>query len=335
MKIIVPMAGMGKRLRPHTLTTPKPLLPIAGKPIVQRLVEDITAICKGKVDEIAYIIGDFGIEAEKHLLQVAADLGAKGVIYHQEEALGTAHAIWCAKQSLSGEVIVAFADTLFRADFELDPSADGVIWVKSVEDPRQFGVVTLNSKGAIQAFVEKPETFVSDLAIIGIYYFKSGEILLDEINYLLDNDIRDKGEYQLTNALENMKNKGMRFLPGKVDDWMDCGNKANVLETNTKVLNYLANDEDLPSVPENVSLDNAWIVEPCFIGDGVVIENSIIGPNVSLGKGVKVRNAIVRNSILRDGASVQSAILENSILGSNSMHHDVPDELNLGDYSVS
>jgi len=335
MKIIVPMAGMGKRLRPHTLTTPKPLLPIAGKPIVQRLVEDITAICKGKVEEIAYIIGDFGPEAEKHLLQVASDLGAKGSIYHQDEALGTAHAIWCARQSLSGEVIVAFADTLFRADFDLDPTADGVIWVKSVEDPRQFGVVTVNHNGDIQAFVEKPETFVSDLAIIGIYYFRDGNMLLNEINYLLDNDIKDKGEFQLTNALENMKNKGLRFLPGKVEDWMDCGNKANVLETNTKVLHYLAADENLPSVPPNVSLENAWIVEPCYIGEGVIIENSIVGPNVSLGKGVHIRNAIVRNSILRDGASVKSAIVDNSILGNNSVHHDVPDELNLGDYSVS
>lgn len=334
MKIIVPMAGMGKRLRPHTLTTPKPLLPVAGKPIVQRLVEDITAICKGKVDEIAYIIGDFGAEAEKHLLDVARELGAKGTIYHQDEALGTAHAIWCAKESLSGEVIVAFADTLFRADFDLDPSADGVIWVKSVDDPRQFGVVTLDAQGAIQAFVEKPENFVSDLAIIGIYYFKSGENLLSEIQYLLDNDIRDKGEYQLTNALENMKNKGLKFLPGKVDDWMDCGNKENLLETNRKVLDYLAEDGEEPALPSASRFRNAWIIEPSCIGDDVEIENSIVGPHVSIGKGVKISNAIVKNSIVRDGVHIANAVIEDSVLGNHSKVKGEAEILNLGDYTA-
>ena len=171
MKIIVPMAGRGSRLRPHTLTVPKPLVPIAGKPIVQRLVEDITKVCGEKVDEIAFIIGDFGTQVEKDLVAIAESLGAKGSIYHQEEALGTAHAILCAKDSLKGNVVVAFADTLFRADFTLDSSADGIIWVNQIDDPSAFGVVKLNTENVITDFVEKPKEFVSDLAIIGIYYF--------------------------------------------------------------------------------------------------------------------------------------------------------------------
>ena len=222
MKIIVPMAGRGSRLRPHTLTVPKPLIPIAGKAIVQRLVEDITRVCGQEVDEIAFVIGDFGTEVDKDCVKIAEGLGAKGSIYHQDEALGTAHAILCAKNSLEGPVVVAFADTLFRADFTLDANKDGIIWVQKVEDPRAYGVIKMDENSVITDFVEKPEEFVSDLAIIGIYFFKDGFRLRDELQYLIDNNIKDKGEYQLTNALENMKVKGAGFYPGKVEEWLDC-----------------------------------------------------------------------------------------------------------------
>jgi len=213
-------------MRPHTLTVPKPLIPIAGKPIVQRLVEDIARVCGEAVDEVAFIIGRFGAEVEKSLVKIAESVGAKGNIYYQDEPLGTAHAILCAKDSLSGPLVVAFADTLFKADFTLDSSVPGTIWVQKVEDPKPFGVVKLNEQGQITDFVEKPETFVSDLAIIGIYYFQDGEYLRDELQYLLDNDIKDKGEYQLTNALENMKNKGTVFVPGQVTEWLDCATRT-------------------------------------------------------------------------------------------------------------
>src|SRR3954471_1017937 len=263
MKIIVPMAGMGKRMRPHTLTVPKPLLPIAGKPIVQRLVEDIGKACSEKVDEVAFIIGRFGKEAEKNLIKVAEDMGAKGSIYYQDEALGTAHAIMCAKESLSGKVVVAFADTLFKADFKMDDSQEGIIWVQKVEDPKPFGVVKVDKNNHITDFVEKPETFVSDLAIIGIYYFKDGANLRKELQYLLDNDIKDKGEFQLTSALENMKNKGVKFAPGKVIEWLDCGNKDSTVYTNQRVLEFNKNDKDL--VSKTHTNNNSVIIEPCFI----------------------------------------------------------------------
>ena len=206
MRIIIPMAGKGKRMRPHTLTVPKPLIAVAGKPIVQRLVEDITKVCGQKVEEIAYVIGpDFGKEVEQNLIKIAEGQGAKGSIYYQDKALGTAHAIMCAKNSITGKTVVAFADTLFKADFVMDTEKEGVIWVQKIEDPRQFGVVKLNNSGVITDFVEKPEQFVSDLAIIGIYYFKDGDNLKKELQHLLDNNITEKGEFQLTNALENMK----------------------------------------------------------------------------------------------------------------------------------
>src|SRR5437870_3121041 len=171
----VPMAGAGKRMRQHTLTIPKPLIPIDGKTIIQRLVEDIAKVCNEKIDEVAYVIGDFGKEVENNLIKIAKDIGAKATIHYQDEPLGTAHAVLCANDSLKGKIVVAFADTLFKTDFKIDDSQDGVIWVKKIEDPRQFGVVKVNAQNIITDFVEKPQTFVSDLAIIGIYYFKDGE----------------------------------------------------------------------------------------------------------------------------------------------------------------
>ena len=170
MKIIIPMAGRGTRLRPHTLTVPKPLIPVAGKPIIQRLVEDLASSYSGAIEEIAYIVGDFGPDVEKELVRIAEELGAKGKIYHQEKALGVGHAIACAADSLNGKCMIAFADTLFKADFSFDNEEDGVIWTQKVNDPSAFGVVKLNEAGYITEFVEKPKDFVSDLAIVGIYY---------------------------------------------------------------------------------------------------------------------------------------------------------------------
>ncbi|MEM6866664.1 MAG: nucleotidyltransferase family protein, partial [Bacteroidota bacterium] len=192
MKIIVPMAGRGSRLRPHTLTVPKPLIPVAGKPIVHRLVTDIAKVLGEPIDEIAFILGDpafFGNDIVKSLQDLAAGLGAKGSIYRQDQPLGTGHAIMSAKPSLRGPAVIAYADTLIRADFDLDKSADSVIWVKQVEKPEAYGVVKLSNANQIIELVEKPTTFVSDLAVIGIYYFKDVGILKEELQYVLDNDV--------------------------------------------------------------------------------------------------------------------------------------------------
>lgn len=332
MKIIVPMAGRGSRLRPHTLTIPKPLIPIAGKPIVQRLVEDIVKVAGQSVDEIAFIIGDFGKETEDHLKQVAKGLGAKGSIYHQDEPLGTAHAILCAKESLTGPVVVAFADTLFRADFTLDVEHDGVIWTKRVENPKAFGVVKKDANGIITDFVEKPEEFVSDEAIIGIYYFKDGDFLRDELQYLLDNDIKDKGEYQLTNALENMKAKGSKFTSGTVNDWMDCGNKNVTLETNGKILGFINGEEDLVSA--NAHIENSEIIPPCYIAPGAKVINSTIGPRVSIGANTKVENSTLSDVLIQEDSEVLNAKLSNSMIGNKAKFDGNFTEISIGDYSV-
>lgn len=330
MKIIVPMAGRGSRLRPHTLTVPKPLIPIVGKPIVQRLVEDIVKVAGQKVDEIAFIIGDFGKETEEQLKEIAAGLGAKGSIYYQDQPLGTAHAIYCAAPSITGNVVVAFADTLFRADFTLDSESDGVVWTKKVEDPSAFGVVKKDGDGYISDFIEKPETFVSDEAIIGIYYFKDGDFLKSELKYLLDNNIKDKGEFQLTNALENMKEKGSKFTSGTVNEWMDCGNKDVTVETNGKVLGFI-DDEEL--VSSKATIENSKIIEPCYIAEGAVIKNSTIGPRVSVGRNTRIENSTIDNALIQNDSKIVNAGLTNSMIGNKVFFDGKFSSVSIGDYS--
>jgi glucose-1-phosphate thymidylyltransferase len=292
MRIVIPMAGMGKRLRPHTLLTPKPLVKLAEKSIVQRLVEDIVAIQSEPVLEIAFVVGRFGDAVEQELINLAKSLGAEGTIHYQDEPLGTAHAVLCAASALKGPVTVAFADTLFRADFKIDSSADGVLWVKKIEDPRQFGVVELNDLGQIISFIEKPKEFVSDLAMIGIYYFKSGEELHRELKYLMDHDIRNGGEYQLPDAMRNMMSKGAKFMPGEVKEWMDCGNKDAVLDTLSVLLPTI---QEVQSIP----CSNSKIIEPCYIGNSVIAESSI-------GSACTINACTLRNSMIDDNNFIES-----------------------------
>jgi glucose-1-phosphate thymidylyltransferase len=332
MNIIIPMAGMGKRMRPHTLTVPKPLIPIAGKPIVQRLVEDIAKVCNEKIDEIAFIVGEFGVEVEAKLLYIAEKVGAKGSIYYQKEALGTAHAILCAQEALNGKVVVAFADTLFSADFKLDTQHEGIIWVHRVENPSQFGVVKLNNQGEITEFIEKPKEFITDLAIIGIYYFKDGQNLKKELQHLIDNDIKEKGEYQLTNALENMKNKGIKFITGQVNEWLDCGNKDATIFTNQRILEIVKETENL--VSQKIKNSNSVIIEPCYIGADVQLINSVIGPHVSIGAGSIIEKSIITNSIVQNQTTIINSVISNSMIGNNAIYRQKGSELSLGDYST-
>ena len=335
MKIIVPMAGVGSRLRPHTLTTPKPLTVIAGKPIVQRLVEDIAGVVNQKIEEIAFIIGPatkgFPADTSNKLKAIANSLGAKGSVYVQETAEGTAHAIYCAKDSLSGPCVVAFADTLFTADFTLDAEADGAIWVKKVEDPSAFGVVKLED-GIISDFVEKPKDFVSDLAIIGIYYFKDGDRVKEEIKYLLDNDLRENGEFQLTNVLETLKREGAKFIPGQVDIWMDCGKKDPTVDTNKQIL-QLEHEKGNNLVSDSVVLENSEIIQPCFIGDGVVLKNSKIGPYVSIGENTVVTDSEIVNSLIQTNAQISNASLDNAMIGNHAKYNGKYTSVSIGDYT--
>jgi glucose-1-phosphate thymidylyltransferase len=332
MNIIIPMAGLGKRMRPHTLTTPKPLLPIAGKPIVHRLVEDIAKVCAEKINIIGFIVHpSFGKEVEESLKTIAKEVGAEGRIYYQQEALGISHALLFAKELFTGKVIVAFADTLFKADFKLDSSKDGIIWVQRVKDPSQFGVVSLNDKNEIVDFVEKPTAFVSDLAIIGIYFFKDGDSLAKEMQYLVDNNIKEKGEFQFTTALQGLNKKGSRFIPGQVTEWLDCGNKNVTVQTNQRYLEFI---KDQKLISPKARITNAVIIPPCFIGDEAVIEDSVVGPHVSVGKNSYIKDSRVKNSIIQSNSKISQAVIENSMLGNFVNFELKPLDLSVGDYNT-
>lgn len=330
MNLVIPMAGKGKRLRPHTLTVPKPLIPIAGKPIVQRLVEDISKVSPEPIKKIGFVIGDFGDEVRTHLTQIAENIGAEASFHEQEIAEGTAHAVACANELLEGKVTVAFADTLFRADFQLDSENDGIIWTKQVEDPSAFGVVTTDENGIISEFVEKPKIFVSDQAIIGIYYFKEGEKLRNEIDYLIKNNIRGGGEFQLTMALEALKEKGTKFKPGTVKDWLDCGNKDITVASNAKYLSFLNGELKRD---ESVVLENVQIVDPVYIGKNTHIRNSIIGPNVSIGENCSVENSRIDTSLIQNSVQLNNVEFTNSMIGNYVSLTGNPKSVSLGDYS--
>ena len=333
MKVIVPMAGRGSRLRPHTLTVPKPLVPVGGKPIVHRLVEDIAAVCAEKIEEIAFVVGDFGAEVENELLAVAEKLGAKGSIHYQTQPLGTAHAVLCAAEKLSGPVVVAFADTLFRANFKINQEDEGILWVKQIDDPSAFGVIKMNEKGEIIDFVEKPKEFVSDLAMIGIYYFKHGEKLRKELEYLIDNNIIKSGEYQLPDALRRLTEAGYVFKPGEVNEWLDCGNKEVTVHTNQRVLEFDW-EAQKQLVHESVEIENSVIIPPCFVGKNVKISNSIIGPHVSLGAGTEVVNSNISNSIVQQDTSLKNVVMADSMIGSKVAYHGQALDLSLGDFTT-
>lgn len=336
MKIIVPMAGRGSRLRPHTLTVPKPLIPVAGKPIVHRLVSDIAKVLGEPIEEVAFILGDpafFGDDVVESLMQLAEELGAKGSIYRQDQPLGTGHAIMSAKESLSGPAVIAYADTLIRADFDLDKSADSVIWVKQVEHPEAYGVVKLSEQNQIVELVEKPKEFVSDLAVIGIYYFKDVGVLKNELQHVLDNDITHGGEYQINDGIKRMMEKGMKFVPGKVDEWMDCGNKNVTVETNQRMLDFLEKDgENL--IAASIKQENANIIEPCFIGENVVIKNTTVGPYVSVGSNTVLENSTIKNSLIQSNSKIYNANLDNAMIGNHVVFNGNFETISIGDYSV-
>ena len=336
MKIIVPMAGRGSRLRPHSLTVPKPLIPIAGKPIVHRLVSDIAKVLGEPIEEIAFVLGDpafFGDDVVSSLTELAEGLGAKASIYRQDEPLGTGHAIMCAKDSLSGPAVIAYADTLIRADFNLDKEADAAIWVKQVDQPEAYGVVKLNDNNEIVELVEKPAEFVSDLAVIGIYYFKDVAVLKKELQYVLDNNIINGGEYQINDGIKGMMRKGRRFVTGQVDEWMDCGNKNVTIETNGRMLGFLQADNE-KLVADSAQIINSEIIAPCYIGENVVIENSTVGPHVSIGDDSRLENVTLKNSLIQTNTTVKNANLEEAMIGNHAKFDGKFTKISIGDYST-
>ena len=324
------MAGWGSRLRPHSLTVPKPMMPVAGDPIVAGLCKSLIQLA-GKADCLHFVIReDFGKEVEDKLKEIARDLDAECRIDYQTEPLGTAHAILCASSSLEGEVIIGFADTLFEATFDLDPTADATIWVKQVDDPRAFGVVNLNASNRIESFEEKPQNPKSDLAIIGVYHFKDAADIRREMQHLIDHDIQSKGEYQLTDALEKLRQKGTVFVPGVVNQWMDCGNKNITVKSNAQMLDIHAKNGELIMEGE---VHNSVLIQPVFISKGCVIENSVVGPHVTLGRDSQVKSSVVSNCLIQHKSQIINANIKDSMIGSNCVIEGRASDLSVGDYT--
>ena len=331
MKIIIPMAGIGKRMRPHTLTIPKPLIPLAGKPIVERIINILIESLDREIDEIAFVIGDFSEEIQQRVADLGNKFNIKTSIYRQSSPLGTAHAVLAAEPSLKGEVIVAFADTLFFSQFNLkNIDADGIIWTCEVPNPKDYGVVKLDDDGCVTEFFEKPTNFISNKAIIGLYYFRNAEILKKSLFKLRENDQKVNGEYQLTDALQYMIENGYKIKAQNVDEWLDCGNKNATLIAHKRILERYPDES---KVNESVKCKNAIIVPPCYIEEDVILENSIVGPFVSIGKDCIISHSIITNSIIQNNVKLSNVNIDNSMIGKYVDYNDSYDELNIGDYS--
>jgi len=329
------MAGRGSRLRPHSLTVPKPMLPVAGAPIVAQLVNEIAKVVDQPIEEVAFILGDpafFGPSIEEELIHVAHALGAKASIYRQLEPLGTGHAVMCAADSLSGPIIVAYADTLIRTDLSLDPSVDGMIWVKKVENPKAYGVVKMNDKNQITALVEKPQEFISDWAVIGIYYFKEGAAIKAELAKSMAQARKKGEEFLLNEGILSMMDKGAVFTPGAVNEWMDCGQPKITLQTNAKMLDILT-AEGQKLVAEDVILENSQIIPPCYIGPGVVLKNTTVGPHTAVGEGTQIENSTISNSLVQKYSVIQNAQFKEAMIGNHVIFNGNFNFVSIGDFS--
>jgi glucose-1-phosphate thymidylyltransferase len=328
MKLIIPMAGRGTRLRPHSNTTPKPLLPVAGTMIVERIIKTFSKTLDRTIDEIVFVLGDFGDEVKSKLAEMARRNNAKASFCRQDVARGTAHAVYCAEDYLNGEIIVVFADTLFDTEGKVTvDDADSVIWLKEVEDPSRFGVA-LHEGDKITGFVEKPSEPISKMAIIGVYYFKEGAALRKEIKYLLDHRVTGHGEeYQLTDAIDRLLKSGKVFKAATVDEWLDCGTIPAWLETTGVIL-----EKEKHEVKGEVI--NSEIIDPVFIPKGVTVKNSTIGPHVSLEAGTEISDSKLQYTVVQDHAIIEGSELKDSSVGSYATVNGFRGTLHLGDHSV-
>ena len=327
------MAGKGTRLRPFTLTCPKPLLKIIDKPIVEHLIDQITSRLTTQIDEIIYILGDeayFNSDVVSSLTLIAKKYNAKTKVYRQLDQLGTGHAIMCAEESLHGPSIVAYADTMIQGQISIAPDVDGIIWVKKVEDPSSYGVVSLDEKNNIIDLIEKPQKYVSDLAVVGIYYFKDISIIRDELKIHLNDKLNPGKEYLLNYGIERMIEKKRVFKSQEIETWMDCGTPKLLIESAKKIMSSQIILEENNSF---IKSGNVKITQPVFIGKNVKIKDSKIGPFVSIGDDTDISNSNIESTLIYKSVKVSNADIKNSILGQYSVYDGSNKEIFLGDYS--
>jgi glucose-1-phosphate thymidylyltransferase len=326
MKVVIPVAGVGSRLRPHTYTQPKPLMPVAGKPIICFIIDKMV---EAGMTDFVFIIGYLGDKIREYIEERYPKLNTEFV--YQEHREGSGHAIWSAREAIEDEdeIVVAFGDTIFDMDMsQMIKCTNSCLGVKKVSDPREFGVADIDTDGFVQRVVEKPRIPKSNLAIVGLYKIKEVPVLLTAIKYLIDNDERTVGEIQLTDALQKMIEKGIVMQTIPVSNWFDCGRKEVLLETNAMLLSKPGYSSDAFNLPE---YENTIIIHPVSIGKDCDISNSIIGPHVSIGHNVTISHAIVKDSIIGNYAALSDVVLKKSVLGSDASIKGMNLSLNIGD----
>ena len=329
LKVVIPMAGLGTRLRPHTWSKPKQLISVAGKMVLDHVLDTLRTLPEPDNIELINIVGYLGEQIEDYVKENYPEIKAHYVI--QENPRGQSHAISLAREYLSGPMLMVFADTLIETDlsFLADEAAEAVVWVKPVPDPRRFGVAQVGSDGMVVRLIEKPQSMDVNLAVVGFYYFQSSEDLLSAIDEQMERDLQLKGEFFLADAVNIMLERGLRMRPEKVSVWLDAGTPDALLETNRYLLDNGRSNSDGMNVTEgNV------IIPPVFIHPSAHLQHSIIGPHVSLGAGCNVSNSILSNSILEDDACVDSAILDSSLVGRQAQISRRPATINAGDHTT-
>ncbi|MCI0522007.1 MAG: NTP transferase domain-containing protein [Chloroflexi bacterium] len=330
LKIVIPMAGLGTRLRPHTWSKPKQLVGVAGKTVLDHVLASFSSLPDPKNVELIHIVGYLGGQIEDYVREHYPHLKSHFVV--QEDPRGQSHAIYLARQYLRGPMLMVFADTLIETDlgFLANETADAVAWVKQVEDPRRFGAAMLNEHGWVTRLIEKPQDLTQNLVVVGFYYFKKAEALIEAIDEQMARDLQLKGEFFLVDAINIMLERGLKMRTEKVDVWLDAGTPEALLATNRYLLeNGASNSEDAAKKRPGVV-----IVPPVFIHPSAQVENSIVGPNVSVGAGCQVERAIVAESILEDEAIVKDVILEDSLVGRQAHIQRRASMINAGDHTV-
>jgi len=324
MKVIIPLAGFGKRLRPHTYSKPKPLLNVAGKAVLGHVLDKLHGL---DIEEIIFIVGYLGKQIEEY---VTANYDFPARYVEQKELLGQAHAVWLAREHVRDDMLILFVDTIFEADLTAlrDLSSDGVIYCKEVDDPRRFGVVTLDDEGFITRFVEKPREPISNLAVIGLYYLRDGPALMKAIDEQIKRKLQKNGEYFLADALQILVDQGKRFNAWTVEVWEDCGTPAAVLHTNRYLLEHGHGNAKL------VETVNSVIIPPVHIAPTAHVENSVVGPYVTIGERAVVRHSIIRDSIIDAGAIIEDAMLDQSLVGKEALVRERFRRFNVGDSSA-
>lgn len=325
MKAVIPVAGVGTRLRPHTYTQPKPLIPVAGKPLIASIIDQLVE--DGGIQEFILIIGYFGDKIRNYIEQRYPHLDITFV--YQEVRLGLGHAMYVAAEAYkdSDEILIVLGDTIFEGNLkELLQSPNSCLGVKKVDDPREFGVVEIDENRIIKRVIEKPKIPKSNMALVGLYKISNVKELVSALDYIIENNIRTIGEYQLSDALMRMVEMGVKFSIFEVDNWYDCGKKDILLDTNAMLLKRQAK-----SSKKIFNYDNTIIVPPVSIGENCQIKNSIIGPNVSIGDNSKLDYAIVSNSIIGSFVHIEEVVLQKSIIGSDASIKGLNLSLNIGD----